>query len=212
MRAPNRLIITAARPDRPSFGCQADRTYTVFDECLLSVLPQASTWRRVYDADLACVRQRERELGVLPSQPQGFFGICSVVPRRVQLCVADAVVHGREAGGSCVGEIGYLYGRGLACEDGQAVVIRVPGQVDENIDRVVADAARAGFVVDPRDVVPRAESRFKALRDGVVPPTATTCVDVAGQLAGSPLSPDAEMNVTPPWSPYPPICPAGVER
>jgi hypothetical protein len=74
MRAPNRIIMTAARPDRPSFGCQADRTYTVFDECLLSVLPQAATWRGVYEANLACVQQRERELGVLPSQPQGFFG------------------------------------------------------------------------------------------------------------------------------------------
>jgi hypothetical protein len=74
MRAPNRIILTAARPDRPSFGCQADRTYTVFDECLLSTLPQAATWRGVYNANLACVHQRERELGVLPSQPQGFFG------------------------------------------------------------------------------------------------------------------------------------------
>jgi hypothetical protein len=74
MRAPNRVIMTAARPDRPSFGCQADRTYTVFDECLLAALPQAPTWRAIYRADLACVQRRERELGVLPSQPQGFFG------------------------------------------------------------------------------------------------------------------------------------------
>jgi hypothetical protein len=28
----------------------------------------------VYDANLGCVRRRERELGVLPSQPRGFFG------------------------------------------------------------------------------------------------------------------------------------------
>jgi hypothetical protein len=74
MRAPNRIIMTAARPDRPSFGCQADRTYTVFDECLLAALPQAATWRGVYNGTLGCVRQRESELGVSPSQPQGFFG------------------------------------------------------------------------------------------------------------------------------------------
>jgi len=74
MRAPNRIILTAARPDRPSFGCQADRTYTVFDECLLGALPQAATWRGVRDDTLGCVRLRERELGVLPSQPQAFFG------------------------------------------------------------------------------------------------------------------------------------------
>ena len=74
MRAPNRIIMTAARADRPSFGCQADRTYTVFDECLLGVLPRAATWRAVYDAELGCVQRRERELGVLASQPQAFFG------------------------------------------------------------------------------------------------------------------------------------------
>jgi hypothetical protein len=74
MRAPNRVIINAARADRPSFGCQADRTYTVFDECLLAALPQAATWRSVHNVDLACVRRRERELGVLPSQPQAVFG------------------------------------------------------------------------------------------------------------------------------------------
>lgn len=74
MRAANRVVITAARADRPSFGCQADRTYTVFDECLLGVLPRAATWRAVYDAELGCVQRREREMGVLPSQPQASFG------------------------------------------------------------------------------------------------------------------------------------------
>jgi hypothetical protein len=74
MRAPNRIILTAARGDRPSFGCQADRTYTVFDECLLGTLVRASTWRAVYRTNSACVRQREKWLGVLPSQPQAAFG------------------------------------------------------------------------------------------------------------------------------------------
>jgi peptidase C13-like protein len=74
MRAPNRIILSAARADRPSFGCQADRTYTVFDECLLAALPRASTWRAVNEASLGCVRRRERQLGVLPSQPQASFG------------------------------------------------------------------------------------------------------------------------------------------
>jgi hypothetical protein len=74
MRAPNRIILSAARPDRPSFGCQADRTYTVFDECLLAALPHAPTWRTVHAASLGCVEARERQLGVLPSQPQASFG------------------------------------------------------------------------------------------------------------------------------------------
>ena len=74
MRAPNRIILTAARADRPSFGCQADRTYTVFDECLLATLPQSATWRLVFDRNSSCVRKREKSLNVLPSQPQAAFG------------------------------------------------------------------------------------------------------------------------------------------
>ena len=74
MRAPNRIILSAARADRSSFGCQADRTYTVFDECLLAALPHAPTWRAVHAANLGCVQARERRLHVLPSQPQGSFG------------------------------------------------------------------------------------------------------------------------------------------
>jgi hypothetical protein len=74
MRAANRIILTAARGDRPSFGCQADRTYTVFDECLLGTLARAATWHAVYQINSACVRQHEKWLGVLPSQPQAAFG------------------------------------------------------------------------------------------------------------------------------------------
>src|SRR5262249_22448515 len=48
MAAPNRIVLTAARADRPSFGCAAERTYTVFDACLLGALPHAATWRAAY--------------------------------------------------------------------------------------------------------------------------------------------------------------------
>ncbi len=74
MRAPNRIILSAAQADRPSFGCQADRTYTVFDQCLLAALPRATTWRAVYEGSRACVSGRERRLSVLPSRPQAAFG------------------------------------------------------------------------------------------------------------------------------------------
>jgi hypothetical protein len=74
MRAPNRIILSAARADRPSFGCQADRTYTVFDECLLAALKRAATWRAIQGASRGCVQAREKRLGVLPSQPQAWFG------------------------------------------------------------------------------------------------------------------------------------------
>ena len=74
MAKPNRVILTAARGDRPSFGCQVRRTYNFFDECLLSALPQATTWRTVFDASRRCVRRMEHTLGVPPSEPQGYFG------------------------------------------------------------------------------------------------------------------------------------------
>lgn len=74
MARSNRIVLTAARGDRPSFGCQAHRTYNFFDECLLGVLPQAATWRSVSDGADRCVRRMEHALGVRPSEPQAYFG------------------------------------------------------------------------------------------------------------------------------------------
>ena len=74
MAKPNRIILTAARADRPSFGCQADRTYTFFDECLLQALPESATWRVAFAATTDCVRRLEHQLGALPSEPQAYFG------------------------------------------------------------------------------------------------------------------------------------------
>ncbi|MBV9203288.1 MAG: hypothetical protein JO320_17640 [Alphaproteobacteria bacterium] len=74
MTKPNRVILTAARGDRPSFGCQAHRTYNFFDECLLDSLPQAGTWRSVFEGANHCVRRMEHALGAQPSEPQAYFG------------------------------------------------------------------------------------------------------------------------------------------
>jgi Peptidase C13 family len=74
MAKPNRVVLTAARGDRPSFGCQVHRTYNFFDECVLGALPQSATWRGVFDGAGRCVRRMEHALGVLPSEPQSYFG------------------------------------------------------------------------------------------------------------------------------------------
>ena len=74
MAMPNRVVLTAARADRPSFGCQAHRTYNFFDECLLGALPQSRTWRAVFTGTNRCVRRMERALGVRASAPQSYFG------------------------------------------------------------------------------------------------------------------------------------------
>ena len=74
MAKPNRVILTAARKDRPSFGCQPHRIYNFFDECLLSALPKSATWRAAFEGTSLCVRHMEQALGVPPSEPQAYFG------------------------------------------------------------------------------------------------------------------------------------------
>jgi hypothetical protein len=74
MAAPNRIILTASRADRPSFGCAADRTYTDYDSCLLSALPHAATWLDVFNETKDCVRVREQQYDETPSHPQASFG------------------------------------------------------------------------------------------------------------------------------------------
>jgi hypothetical protein len=75
MTAPNRIVLTAARADRASFGCAADQTYTVYDSCLLGALPHATTWLGVYSETRGCVERREHQLGAMPSYPQAAFGV-----------------------------------------------------------------------------------------------------------------------------------------
>lgn len=74
MAAPNRIILTAARADRPSFGCSAERTYTDYDACLLGALPHAATWRGMFTETRGCVERREQQEDDLPSRPQASFG------------------------------------------------------------------------------------------------------------------------------------------
>jgi hypothetical protein len=69
--APNRVILTAARDDRTSFGCNAKREYTVFDQCVLGHLQQGARWQGAMLAIRACVAANEQELGVeAASSPQ----------------------------------------------------------------------------------------------------------------------------------------------
>lgn len=74
MARPNRIILTAAREDRPSFGCGAGEVYTYYDKCLLDSWTWVYTWRDLYDRTKTCVAEREAELGAQPSEPQAYFG------------------------------------------------------------------------------------------------------------------------------------------
>lgn len=74
MTRANRIVLTAARADRPSFGCGAGETYTFFDRCLLDSLDRGPRWRDVFAATRSCVEQREADDDESPSMPQGWFG------------------------------------------------------------------------------------------------------------------------------------------
>jgi hypothetical protein len=71
----NRIILTAASPDRTSFGCGASFRYTYFDECLLGALGEADSWRTVFERTVACVAERERQVDAEPSEPIAAFGV-----------------------------------------------------------------------------------------------------------------------------------------
>ena len=74
MTRANRVILTAARPDRTSFGCQAGRVFTVYDKCLIDALGSERTWKLAYASITACVGAEERREDVIPSEPQAWFG------------------------------------------------------------------------------------------------------------------------------------------
>jgi hypothetical protein len=74
MARANRIILTAAREDRPSFGCGVDSQYTFYDRCLLQTMDRASTWRSAHAMIRACVSAREKEFRFHPSEPQAWFG------------------------------------------------------------------------------------------------------------------------------------------
>jgi len=75
MNRPNRVVLTAARADRASFGCGAGRTYTVYDECLLDAIDAGGTWRQAYVSVQHCVTDNEVVDQVTPSLPQAWFGL-----------------------------------------------------------------------------------------------------------------------------------------
>ncbi|MEP6966684.1 MAG: C13 family peptidase [Pseudomonadota bacterium] len=75
LAAPDRMVLTAARRDRSSFGCGEGDTYPFFDGCVLEALPGARDFIDLVPRVRACVERRERvEHMRPPSQPQAFVG------------------------------------------------------------------------------------------------------------------------------------------
>ena len=75
LAAPNRMVLTAARPDRPSFGCGQEDRYTFFDDCVVTAMPNARDFADLARAARACVARKETALFVSePSEPQVDIG------------------------------------------------------------------------------------------------------------------------------------------
>jgi len=71
----NRVILTAARPDRSSFGCTQNDKYPYYDDCILSSFPQVSNFAALAAAARTCVAKREIvEHAAPPSEPQLSIG------------------------------------------------------------------------------------------------------------------------------------------
>ncbi|MFI4963813.1 MAG: C13 family peptidase [Caulobacterales bacterium] len=75
LAGPDRMVLTAARADRSSFGCgEADR-YPYFDQCVLESLPNAADFAALGNTVRACVARREiKERMKPPSEPQLYIG------------------------------------------------------------------------------------------------------------------------------------------
>lgn len=70
-----RMILTAARQDRTSFGCGESDRYPYFDACFLESAAKASDFLALASATRRCVAARETETGANPpSEPQLWVG------------------------------------------------------------------------------------------------------------------------------------------
>lgn len=71
----NRMVLTAARPDRSSFGCGEADKYPYFDQCVLETLPKVGDFAALGKEVQTCVAARETKEGMKPaSEPQLYIG------------------------------------------------------------------------------------------------------------------------------------------
>src|SRR5690606_18828703 len=81
LRDERTLVITAARADRPSFGCGVQSEITWFGQAFLAeALNQTFDFGEAFRLARGKVREREREEGERPSHPQIALGQ-AIAPR-----------------------------------------------------------------------------------------------------------------------------------
>lgn len=72
--ADDRIVLTAARKERVSFGCDFRLRYNYFDGCLLAEIDHSATWSDLFGRTRACIERLEAGLNEKPSDPQAWFG------------------------------------------------------------------------------------------------------------------------------------------
>ena len=71
----DRMVLTAARPDRSSFGCGSSDKYPYFDACVIQTLPNSSDFADLGRRVQVCVANKEKATGMAPpSEPQMYVG------------------------------------------------------------------------------------------------------------------------------------------
>jgi peptidase C13-like protein len=71
----SRIVMTASRADRTSFGCGELDQYTFFDDCFLRALPMAGDFPGLGNLVQQCVAFREQQMKATPpSEPQVSVG------------------------------------------------------------------------------------------------------------------------------------------
>jgi len=74
LRAPNRIIMTAAAADRSSFGCNPDSDNTWFIKSMNRAMAQGGSWQQIFARTRALVATDETAQGVPASNPQSYVG------------------------------------------------------------------------------------------------------------------------------------------
>ena len=93
-----------------------------------------------------------------------------LVQKRMSLIgdgIGQAVIDGGEPRGVGVAEIAHLHRRGLARENGETIVGGVPGEIDEDVDAVLADHVGDAIVGNVADHAPGAGGGAEAIGGGV---------------------------------------------
>jgi hypothetical protein len=71
---PNRIILTAARNDRTSFGCGVENQYNFWDGCIIEHIESSETWRELSGKVKQCIEEKEVSLNYKQSFPQTYIG------------------------------------------------------------------------------------------------------------------------------------------